>query len=308
MAAIATSAPPKLPVCPTVCASYAIVARNLGQLVRICWLWVLIMVPVYAALDRLEETWLRESGAQATYHWMRELATALPSPVDLPFLASIAVAWHRLVLREEPVTRLTYLRLDGAVWRYVVYAFAFLLLERGTLVVCAFLAQNLAIEMEFFTRLLIELLAAPIATGAVMAIGLLVLPRLSLVMPAVALRERLSLRHAWRITRGNTLRLGAATTLCMLPAVTLAMLVPLLMLLVRATWWLPFSWPQIVALMWAWVPAWELAIQLSQSVAYAVFVALAYPVLTIFGITLLSLTYRFFVPSEGAKLTENCSP
>jgi hypothetical protein len=32
----------------------------------------------------------------------------------------------------------------------------------------------------------------------------------------------------------------------------------------------------------------------------AVFVALAYPVLTIFGVTLLSLTYRFFgVPSEG---------
>ena len=119
-------------------------------------------------------------------------------------------------------------------------------------------------------------------------------------MPALALGERLSLRHAWRITRGNTLRIGVATALCMLPAVTLAMLVSLLMLLVRAPWWLDFSWPRIVALTWAWVPAWELAIQLSQSVAYAVFVALAYPILTIFGVTLLSLTYLFLgVPSEG---------
>jgi hypothetical protein len=72
------------------------------------------------------------------------------------------------------------------------------------------------------------------------------------------------------------------------------------MLLVRAPWWLDFSWPQIVALMWAWVPVWELAIQLSQSLAYALFTAIAYPLLTIFGVTLLSLTYRFFAaPSEG---------
>ena len=78
------------------------------------------------------------------------------------------------------------------------------------------------------------------------------------------------------------------------------MLVPLLMLLVRAPWWLDFSWPQIVVLMWALVPVWELASQLSQSLAYALFTALAYPVLTIFGVMLLSLTYRFFVPSEGA--------
>ena len=300
MTAIAAPAPPKLPVWQTVRASYAIVARNLGQLVRICWLWVLIMVPVYAASDWFEETWSRESGAQATYHWMREVAAALPSPVDLPFLASIAVAWHRLVLRGVRVTQPAYLRLDGVVWRYVLYSFAFLLLERGTLVICAALAQNLGIAADFFSRLVIELLAAPAATGAALAIGLLVLPRLSLVMPAVAVGERLSLRQAWRITHGNTLRLGVATALCMLPAVTLAMVVPLLMLLVRAPWWLDFSWPQIVAPMWALVPVWELAIQLSQSLAYALFTALAYPVLTIFGVTLLSLTYRFFVPSEGS--------
>jgi hypothetical protein len=32
------------------------------------------------------------------------------------------------------------------VWRYVLYVFAFVLLERGTLLICAFLALNLAIE------------------------------------------------------------------------------------------------------------------------------------------------------------------
>ena len=286
MTAIAASAPPRLPVWSTVRASYAIVARNLGQLVRICWLWVLIMVAVHAALDWLEVTWSGESGGQAMYRWMREIAAALPSPIDLPFLASIAVAWHRLVLREERVTQPAYLRLDGVVGRYVLYSFAFLLLERGTLAICAFLGKILAVDLS--AGLQIEFLAAPIAVGAAMAIGLLVLPRLSL-------------RHAWSITRGNTLRLGMVTALCMLPAVTLAMLVSLLMVLVRAPWWLDFSWPQIVALMWAWMSVWGLAIQLSQSSAYAIFTALAYAVLTIFGVTLLSLTYRFFALAREAR-------
>src|SRR5262249_26873113 len=187
-------------------------------------------------------------------------------------------------------------RLDGIVWRYALYALAFLLLERGALLVSAFLAEYLAIEAD-----LTELLAAPAATGATMGVGLLVLPRLSLVLPALALGERLSLRHACRTPGATPLRLGGAPPLGFPPAVTLAMLIPLLMLLVGAPWWLGFSWPQIVALMWAIWPLWGLAIQLSRSLAYAVFVAIAYPVLTIFGVTLLSLVYRFFaVPSEGS--------
>jgi hypothetical protein len=225
MTAIPASAPPKLPVWQTVCASYAIVGRNLRQLVRICWVWVLIMVAVYIGLNWLAETWPGETGAQAAHPWLREIGATLP--VDLPFLASIAVAWHRLVLRGERVTQPAYVRLDRVVWRYVLYAFVFLLL--GALLIIAFL-----IVADFSAGLLLELLAAPAATGATMAIGLLVLPRLSLVMSALALGERHSLRHAWSITRGYTLRLGMATALCMVPAVTLAMLVPLLMLLVRA--------------------------------------------------------------------------
>ena len=104
MTAISASAPPKLLVWQTVRASYAIVGRNLRQLVRICWVWVLIMALVYIGLDWLAETWPGNFGAQASHRWLREIAAALPMPVDLPFLASIAVAWHRLVLRGERVT------------------------------------------------------------------------------------------------------------------------------------------------------------------------------------------------------------
>jgi len=300
MTTISAPAPPRFPVWRTVRASYAIVGRDLSQLIRICWVWVLIMIAMYIGLDWLAENWPGESGTQATIRSLLRIVAALPSLVELPFLASIAVAWHRLVLREERVTQTAYVRLDGVVWRYVLYAFGFVLLEFATLFICFLLVLNLAIE----TDLTYEVLARPAANVAMMAVGLLVLPRLSLVMPALALGERLSLRRAWRITRGNTLHLGMATALCMVPAVTLAMLVPLLTKLVQAIWWLPISWPQVAALMWTVMPVQDFAIQLWQSYAYSIFVTLAYPVLTIFGVTLLSLTYRFFaVPGEARPST-----
>jgi len=65
MTAISASAPPKLPVWQTVRASYAIVGRNLGQLVRICRVWVLIMALVYIGLvwrDNLGENRVASPG------------------------------------------------------------------------------------------------------------------------------------------------------------------------------------------------------------------------------------------------------
>jgi hypothetical protein len=115
-------------------------------------------------------------------------------------------------------------------------------------------------------------LAQAVALFLALAVALLVVPRLSLVLPVVALGEPLSLRQAWRITRGNTLRLALATVLCILPGLL----------------------PSLPAFWWAWTGATDnrafyVAGELIGSVGYAVF--------AIFAVTLLSLTYRFF--SEG---------
>jgi len=300
MAAIAITPPRKLPVWQSVRASYAIVTRNLGQFARIVWLWLLLMVPVHVALGWLVQAIPAAAGSQAAFGWVRAVAEALPLPIELPFMASIAVAWHRLVLRQERVTRPAYLRFDRVVWRYTLCSFALFLMPRGVPVICALLVSFLAYAVvlpDAIAVMLIDIISAEPFIVLVMAIVLLLLPRLVLVLPGVALGAPLSLRHAWRITRANTLRLGLATFLCVLPALSVAMLGPFLKLLARAPWWLDFSWPQIVALMWAW----DLAIQLSQSHAYAVFSTLAYVCLSIFGITLLSLTYRFFVAPDHAS-------
>src|SRR5512145_3345231 len=134
MSTAAAAAPRKLPVRSTVGACYATVAGNLGQLVRISWLWLLIMVPVYATahwLVSFDWVWTAPDWAWMAPRWVREIAPVTPFVVELPFLASIAVAWHRLVLRHESVSAPAYLRLDRQVWHYVVCALGFLMLTIG---------------------------------------------------------------------------------------------------------------------------------------------------------------------------------
>jgi hypothetical protein len=265
MATLTIPAPRKLPVWSTARACYATVAGNLGQLVRVSWLWLLIMVPVYAVAHWLALRNWDWSEEQAMQRLASQLIALLPLVVELPFLASIAVAWHRLILRRERVTQPAYLRLDRIVWLYTLYSFAFFLL--------------LQVPLTGF------LVVAPDTTLiATLALLGLMLPRLSLVLPALAIGQRLSLGQAWRITRGNTLRLALATCLCILPAF-LVLLLPLLFLslFLRAS-------DQATSLSQL-LDSFD---QLLGSPMLAVFNSLGYAVLIIFAVTLLSLTYAFF--------------
>jgi hypothetical protein len=295
MAALATPAPRKLPVWSTVGACYVAVARNIGQLVRICWLWLLIMVPIYAAELWLVSTHWATRNEQTMSPWLGSILTALPLIVELPFLASIAVAWHRLVLRQERVSASAYLKLDTVVWLYALCSLGFLALTTGPALSALEIQQSVALDLHT-QRLQLSILLASLLLTVVA--GLLVVPRLSLVLPAVAVREPLSLRQAWRITRGNAVRLAQATCLCMLPA-TLLLLLPVLVLLL-----LPTPWFVEASQEWPWMRALSRVSQLLNSLGYAIFNAIAYALLTIFAVTLLSLTYRFFAAPGG----ENASP
>src|SRR5215831_1174888 len=187
MAAIAITPPRKLPVWQSVRASYAIVTRNLGQFARIVWLWLLLMVPVHVALGWLVQAIPAAAGSQAAFGWVRAVAEALPLPIELPFMASIAVAWHRLVLRQERVTRPAYLRFDRVVWRYTLCSFALFLMPRAVPVSCAFVL--LVVNAVLPDAMLIDISTAEPFIAMVMAAALLLLPRLALVLPATALGE-----------------------------------------------------------------------------------------------------------------------
>src|SRR5262249_2026711 len=60
---LAMPAPRKLPVWSTVWAGYVAVGRNIGQLVRISWLWLLVLLPLYAAILWL--TWTISAGGSS---------------------------------------------------------------------------------------------------------------------------------------------------------------------------------------------------------------------------------------------------
>lgn len=281
----------KLPVWRTVRACYASVLQNLRQLVRISWLWLLIMVPVYAATN-----WLVSPDWTGTApRWVREIAPVMPLVVELPFLASIAVAWHRLVLGYERVSASAYLRLDRQVWLYAVCSLGFLVLTTGPfLPVIAVHTQHSDWLLDLDTETFLLAIMLPLVVPS-LAAGVFLLPRLSLVLPALALGERLSLWDAWRATRGNTLRLALATCLCMLPALFLVMVLPLLSLLLSEPWLLQASWE--------WTTWLNFINQLLDSTGYATFSSLTYSLLTILAVTLLSLTYQFFVArSDESRL------
>jgi hypothetical protein len=268
----AAPAPRKLPVWRTAGACYVTVARNLGQLVRISWLWLLVMVPVYALTHWLALHYMETSQGPTMQVMARQLLGLLPYVIELPFLASIAVAWHQLVLRGERVSQLAYLRLDKAVWLYALYSFAFMALVQGPLTVFLGVAPDA------------ELATSPRLSALIIVtvwIALFALPRLSLVLPAVALGERLSLGEAWSITQGNSRRLAVVTCLCLVPAGILLIL-PLL--------WFPF------------IPgaSWEGLYEVLGSLWFVVSTSLTYAVLIIVAVTLLSLTYSFFVTPAGA--------
>ena len=131
----------------------------------------------------------------------------------------------------------------------------------------------------FITLADLILLAAVAGCVALLA---LVVPRLSLVLPAVALGEQLSLRLAWRRSRGNTLRLLLATFLCGLPALLLSM---------GTSWWVS-------------------TLTFEGLVGYVVdstIVSVGYAILTIVGVTLISLSYRFLSdrPPRRHRLRRN---
>lgn len=123
--AASVSKPSKLPFWRTVKQAYALWARNFPDLVRTCWLWLLLLAP-FIAID----AWWRAPQFAALLTAARtdqssfDLTPSITAPllllITLPVAASIAVAWHRLVLRKEHPGSWLYLRLDSVVVGYML--------------------------------------------------------------------------------------------------------------------------------------------------------------------------------------------
>ena len=105
---------------------YRVTATNAGQLVLISWFWLVLTVPVLAlinwsqapdfmaAMDELKAGLKPRFGATLINGLVVQAAI-------LPMLISIAVAWHRLLLRNEQAGSGLYFRLDRTVLSYAAW-------------------------------------------------------------------------------------------------------------------------------------------------------------------------------------------
>ena len=209
----ADARPPKLPFWRTVGQAYAAPLLSFDSLVRAASLWLLLLTPLLLVMswlqapmeaDLLARMRVDPTAAFETI-WQLQLVSFLHSLVILPAAASIAVAWHRLILTgERPAGG--YLRLDRSVWLYVAFPLATILYFS----VLFDLPRVLVSDLN--GRVAIGVIAVPLGILAGLVIG-----RLSLVLPAIALgRTDIGLADAWRATRGNTWRLFWGPFLCLL--------------------------------------------------------------------------------------------
>jgi lipoprotein NlpI len=134
--------------------------------------------------------------------------------VMLPALASVAVAWHRLLLRDEDSGPGVYLRLDRIVAGYAILAFWIGVITLAPICVYEMFqivtGTSAARDMATLIALLLALIAFLIAA------------RLSLALPGIALgRDDVTLRTAWRVSKGNTWRMFWAYFFCIVPWVTI---------------------------------------------------------------------------------------
>lgn len=228
---------PKLPLGETISLSYAWFFQKFADVLRISWLWLILFSIVAAAVNWLQWSWFAAMLANIT----KDNAHFVPVPLTLPpnffwlsvllyvvvtlGTVSIAVAWHRRIILDEPPGVSGGNLVTAPLWRYIGTGFVLALLLILPYVVIlipgAFLLggpspfiPEQAPNGAFFMLI-------PIVFAFYIA-GLAVLLRLVVLLPARAIGDvGLTFGQAWRRTRGNIWRMFWGLVACVLPPIIL---------------------------------------------------------------------------------------
>jgi len=215
--------------------AYMSLYHHFGYAVRICWAWVLIMTSARIAADLLKN------------HVLVDAAGAPMLGFDLTFfigwflfvpVASIAVAWHRLLLFGARERSAIYLRLDRLVWSYFGLAVAlyvisllpvFFVRGMGELIPLIWgLPEASGLDGAAPPGTLLSPTPTSIVPGMQVVAFLVFLAlsaRLSVILPGKALAlQGMSIRRAWMVTRGHTWSLMMGFISCVVPFLLLTAL------------------------------------------------------------------------------------
>jgi hypothetical protein len=167
------------------------------------------------------------------------ILTAILVPVvSLLALSSTAVAWHRLILLGERPPAI-YLGLGGPVMRYLGRFLLICLIALPILLLCMLLLSPFLYQLPpprpFAPPSLGQLLFFSIVNLVLPLPVLLVVSRLFISLPGIAIGRPMTLSEAWQSTAGNTGRLAGGTLLVYVPSYAIGLAIQL------ATW--PPRWP-----------------------------------------------------------------
>jgi len=191
---------------------------------------VLALSILHMALAAVFKDYTASEGSSISALQFLALVVAIALPTV--FYVMFAVAWHRRCLKpEEQTTILTALKWDRRktlfLFRFIVISVISIVAALPVLIVAAIVGGTGAAGLAVggaggpTTAALMIQVAKMILIFVVMLIQV----RLSLLLPATALDQKLTLMEAWVIGRGNSWRLLAVLLLSVAPAMAIVVLV-----------------------------------------------------------------------------------
>ena len=223
------------PIGSAVDTAYRSLLRHPLYAFHICWAWVIVMTSARVVSDIIKSNYLMNEAGEPLLGF--DLTFFIGWFLFVP-LASIAVAWHRLLLFEERDRSAIYLRLDYRVLSY----FAFAVLLYAISLAPVFLVRGVGQIMTMST----DLEAASLANEAsrpgfmlgpniksiisgLQVIAVLVFlalsARLSVMLPGKAFGSGgTTIRGTWEATRGHTWGLLMGFLSCIVPFLLLSAL------------------------------------------------------------------------------------
>jgi hypothetical protein len=201
-----------LPVIKAINHAIASTRDNLGFAFHVSWPWIVMLLPLnvatnlYIVLNNLTP----EKGAEPDFAALGKfLMVSAPLAIaSVVAYASIAVNWHRYILKDEIAQGWQRLRIDSLTWRYIGnFILIFLLI-----MACGFGAGIGFLLVGFILRSIAgDTFMAVVLVPAAVALyfyAIIATYRLSVKLPGVALgRTDLSMRNAWDASEGNNWRM-----------------------------------------------------------------------------------------------------
>ncbi|NOU06314.1 MAG: hypothetical protein HOO99_09045 [Hyphomicrobiaceae bacterium] len=195
-----------------------------SELLQLSWFWLLLILPIMGTLDWILYPWTSNSEGSA----LVSIGTAMvPQMVGMFAGASVAVAWHRLIINGENPTSDVYFRVDATVIKYFIAAVIIVILFTLPVAIGIGIFGGPVSEIaaapepasplpmdtnaSSLTCFVCLLIAAPLITFALAIISYLP-TRFALILPAIALGHKdTSLAKSWNATRRNYIRIFFGT-------------------------------------------------------------------------------------------------